>query len=121
MFLYLMSMIVPISSNSSVPLSVEEVMRLLRIRWGVAYDLQLVLREKRLYLQIMWGYLEQQSFPMDEKGYRSNLNKVLEVINRLDQAHRVREWLVNENDKPRVGRALTLPLKGDERLEEFVL
>ena len=44
------------------PLSVDEVMACLRQRWRATYDLQLVVRRRRLYLQVMWAYLEQQSF-----------------------------------------------------------
>ena len=36
----------------------------LQQRWQASYDLQLVVRRGRLYLQVMWAYLEQQSFPM---------------------------------------------------------
>ena len=51
------------------PLSVDEVMACLRQRWRATYDLQLVVRRRRLYLQVMWAYLEQQSFPMDPVSY----------------------------------------------------
>ena len=35
------------------PLSVDEVMACLRQRWRATYDLQLVVRRRRLYLQVM--------------------------------------------------------------------
>ena len=65
------------------PLSVDEVMACLRQRWRATYDLQLVVRRRRLYLQVMWAYLEQQSFPMDLEAYRQHLGEVLDVVNRL--------------------------------------
>ena len=55
--------------SSSVPLVVEEVMDCLRRRWGVTYDLKLLVKGKRVYLQMMWRFLEQKSFPMDEETY----------------------------------------------------
>ena len=54
------------NETPSDPLGVEELIGCLRQRWRATYDLQLVVRRQRLYLQVMWAYLEQQSFPMDE-------------------------------------------------------
>ena len=56
--------------SSLVPLEVEEVMECLRRRWGVTYDLRLLIKRDRIYLQMMWGFMEQQSFPMDEETFR---------------------------------------------------
>ena len=103
------------------PLTVEEVMRCLRSRWNATYDLQLVVRQKRLYLQMMWAYLEQQSFPLDEESYKIHLNEILEIINRLGLSDFVREWLATTPRKPRLGRAISLPLNADGLLGEFVL
>ncbi len=108
-------------SDFSSPLSVDEVIDCIRSRWIWTYDLQLVFRNNRLYLQIMWAYLEQQSFPMDEDDYRKHLNEVLEVINRLGLASLVREWLWTTSQKPKLGRAVALHLDADERLKEFIV
>ncbi len=105
----------------SSPLSVEEVIKSLRENLGATYDIQLVIRKDRLYFQVMWAYLEQQSFPICEEDYRRHINKVLEVVNRLGLAEDVREWIRNVKKKPRVGRAISLQLKGASCLEEFVL
>nr|WP_269623588.1 DUF3067 family protein [Prochlorococcus marinus] len=96
-------------------------MQCLRNRWGVTYDLRLVLKGERFYLQMMWGYLEKQSFPLKEMEYCEKLEKVLEIINRLGKSNLVRHWLLNTKQKPSVGRAISLLLRGDEQLEEFVL
>ena len=93
------------------PRSVDEVMACLRQRWRATSDLQLVVRRRRLYLQVMWAYLEQQSFPMDLEAYRQHLGEVLDVVNRLGLAGEVRQWLGSTRDKPRLGKALSLPLE----------
>ena len=93
------------------PLSVDEVMACLRQRWRATYDLQLVVRRRRLYLQVMWAYLEQQSFPMDLEAYRQHLGEVLDVVNRLGLAGDVRNWLASTRDKPRLGKALSMQLQ----------
>ena len=107
--------------SSSIPLEVEEVMECLRRRWGVTYDLRLLIKRDRIYLQMMWGFLEQQSFPMDEEAFREHLSRTLEIINRGGQSGFVRDWLKNVQAKPRLGKAITLVLPMDQRMEEFVL
>jgi len=109
------------SFSSSIPLEVDEVVGCLRRRWGVTYDLKLLIKRDRIYLQMMWGFLEQQSFPMDEDAFKQHLNKILEIINRGGQSDFVRNWLENVQAKPRLGRAITLPLPMDQRMDEFVL
>ena len=109
------------SFSASIPLEVEEVVACLRRRWGVTYDLKLLIKRDRIYLQMMWGFLEQQSFPLDENTFRENLNRTLEIINRAGQSDFVRNWLENIQAKPRLGRAITLPLPIDQRMSEFVL
>ena len=109
------------SGSSPIPLEVDEVMRCLRRRWGVTYDLKLLIKRDRIYLQMMWGFLEQQSFPLDEEAFRENLNRTLEIINREGQSDCVRNWLKNVQAKPRLGKAIILPLPMDQRTSEFVL
>ncbi len=105
------------------PLRFEEVLELLRSRWQASYDLQLVPRRGRLYLQVMWGYLEQQSFPLDAEAYEARLRELLEVLNGLGVAEQVRQWLSTTRERPRLGKAMSLALEpaGDGRASEFLL
>ena len=111
----------PPFEQSIPPLTVDEVIDLLRERWQASYDMQLVVRRKRMYLQVMWAYLEQQSFPLNEEEYRTHLAQVVDVVNRLGQAGDVRSWLNDTRDRPRLGKALSLQLQGEGRLEEFLV
>ena len=111
----------PAFEQSIPPMTVDEVIDLLRERWQASYDIQLVVRRKRLYLQVMWAYLEQQSFPLNEEEYRTHLAQVVDVVNRLGQAGAVRCWLNDTRDRPRLGKALSLQLQGEGRLEEFLV
>ena len=120
------SVLDPRSSSAIDPLAVEEVIGCLRQRWRATYDLQLVVRRRRLYLHVMWAYLEQQSFPMDENSYRAHLAEVLDVVNRLGLAGEVRNWLLTTRDKPRLGKALSLQLQlegpeSESLLNEFLV
>ena len=114
------------ADDPSSPLGVEELITCLRQRWRATYDLQLVVRRRRLYLQVMWAYLEQQSFPMDESTYREHVAEVLDVVNRLGLAGEVRQWLAETRDKPRLGKALSLQLEAkgpqaESMLREFLV
>jgi Domain of unknown function (DUF3067) len=110
------------SSTPAEPLSREELLAILRRRWQASYDLQLIVRRGRLYLQIMWGYLEQQSFPMSAEAYTARLEELVATLNGLGVAAQVRQWLLTTTDKPRLGRAMSLPLELPEgRAREFLL
>ena len=99
-----------------------ELLQLLRQRWQASYDLQLVQRRGRLYLQVMWAYLEQQSFPLSPPEYAPRLEQLAGVLNGLGAAAQVRTWLRTTTDKPRLGRALGLPLElPPGRASEFLL
>nr|WP_225875636.1 DUF3067 family protein [Cyanobium sp. NS01] len=108
--------------DPSSPLSAEELLGLLRRRWQASYDLQLVQRRGRLYLQVMWAYLEQQSFPLSAEAYAAKLEELTGLLNGLGVAGQVRAWLETTSDKPRLGRALGLALElPPERASEFFL
>jgi hypothetical protein len=112
----------PVPGADGTPLGSAEVLALLRQRWRASYDLQLVQRRGRLYLQVMWGYLEQQSFPLDAEAYGRKLEELVAVLNGLGVAAQVRLWLATTRDRPRLGRAMTLPLELPAgRASEFLL
>ena len=105
----------------AMPLTAAELLSILRERWGASYDLQLHRRAGRLYLQVMWAYLEQQSFPLSEEDYVLRLEQLVEQLNGIGQAEAVRNWLQTTRDKPRLGKALSFPLPDQGRLSEFLL
>ncbi|MEB3233863.1 MAG: DUF3067 family protein [Cyanobacteriota bacterium] len=103
-------------------LSADEVIALLRQRWQASYDLQLVQRRGRLYLQVMWAYQEQQSFPLSPEEYGQHIHELVLVLNSLGVADEVRDWLQHCPDRPRLGKALSLALElPPGRASEFVL
>jgi hypothetical protein len=113
----------PAAGGATGPLRVAEVRELLRARWQASYDLQLVRRRGRLYLQVMWAYLEQQSFPLDTEAYEARLAELLEVLNTLGVAEQVRGWLRTTRERPRLGKAMSLVLEpaAGGRTSEFLI
>lgn len=104
------------------PLSAAELLDLLRRRWQASYDLQLVRRHGRVYVQVMWGYLEQQSFPLSPEQYAARLEEIALTLNGLGVSEQVRRWLATTRDRPRLGKALSLALElPSGRASEFLL
>ena len=104
------------------PLTASEIVALLQQRWQASYDLQLVRRRGRVYLQVMWAYLEQQSFPLNAGEYERHIDELVLVLNSLGVAGAVRSWLQQCPDRPRLGKALSLALElPPGRASEFLL
>jgi hypothetical protein len=59
----------------------EDLRQLLLNKWGVSYDIQLRRTRGKIFLQIMWKYLEQLSFPLNEADYIAHLNAITNYLN----------------------------------------
>jgi hypothetical protein len=110
------------AADPGAPLSGAEVRALLVARWQANHDLRLVQIRGRLYLQVMWNHLEQQSFPLSVEDYADHIERVAAALNDLGLAATVRQWLGSTRDRPRLGKALSLPLEPvSGRASEFLL
>tara|TARA_B100000212_G_scaffold154804_1_gene116442 strand:- start:123 stop:440 length:318 start_codon:yes stop_codon:yes gene_type:complete len=104
-----------------IPLQIDEINYYLENRWGKKYDFRLFKRKNYLYLQMMWKYLGQESFPMTEIEYNEALAEKIEILNRGGYSDEVRNWLRTVNARPRLGRAVSLQLKINEKMKEFLI
>ena len=102
------------------PLQVDEDIHYLIHRWEKKYDFRLFRRGKFVYLQMMWGFLWQESFPLSEDEYKKSIADKIEILNRCGYSEEVREWLKKVNAKPRLGRAVSLQLDLNEKMKEFL-
>ena len=103
------------------PLVVDEIIHYLIHRWGKKYDFRLFKRGKYLYFQMMWRFVGQESFPLNEKEYRKSIADKIEILNRCGYSDEVREWLKKVNLTPRLGRAVSLQLNINEKMREFLI
>tara|TARA_B100000424_G_C22722356_1_gene392246 strand:- start:291 stop:608 length:318 start_codon:yes stop_codon:yes gene_type:complete len=103
------------------PLVVDEIIHYLIYRWGKKYDFRLFKRGKYLYLQMMWGFLGQESFPLNEEEYKKSLADKIEILNRCGYSEEVRVWIKNVKARPRLGRAVSLQLNINEKMKEFLI
>ena len=103
------------------PLEVDEVIFYLENRWGKRYDFRLFKRQNHVYFQMMWKYLEQESFPLTEEDYKNSLADKIEILNRGGYSDQVRNWFMTVDSRPRLGRAVSLQLMVNEKMKEFLL
>ena len=94
---------------------------LLRQKWGVSYDVQLRRTQGKIFLQVMWRYLEQRSFPLSEAEYLAHLEDVASYVTALGAADLLRQQLQTTREKPRLGKAVSFPIDLGQRASEWLL
>ncbi|MEN9217984.1 MAG: DUF3067 family protein [Gloeomargarita sp. DG_2_bins_126] len=98
----------------------QDLRQLLQHKWGYAYDVQLRRFRHRIYFQVMWRYLEQASFPLSEQEYLAHLQEVLLYLYEWQVVDQVWDWLEQTRERPRLGRAVSLPLSLGQRAGEWL-
>ncbi|MEC4986224.1 MAG: DUF3067 family protein [Oscillatoria sp. PMC 1068.18] len=88
----------------------QKLQQLLLNKWGKSYDIQLRKIKGRIYVQVMWKYLEQASFPLSEIEYIEHLNAVSSYLEAWGAVAQVKEYLEKTRDRPRLGKAVSIPL-----------
>lgn len=88
----------------------QELQQLLLNKWGYSYDLQLRRLKGKIYLQVMWKYLEQASFPLSEQEYLEHLNAIVGYLVAWGAIEQVTKYLEKSRENPRVGKAVSIPL-----------
>lgn len=89
----------------------QELHELILQKWGYSYDVQLRRCQGRIWLQVMWRYLEQRSFPLSEAEYLSHLNTLATHFHEWDVIDQVENFIVNNKSRPRLGKAVGMPLE----------
>jgi Domain of unknown function (DUF3067) len=99
----------------------QELRQLLLEKWGHSYDVQLRRTQGKIFLQIMWKYLEQASFPLSEVEYEEHLESVANYLDNLGGAVQVQMFIRETRERPRLGKAVSIPLDLGERATEWLL
>jgi hypothetical protein len=99
----------------------QELQQLLLDKWGYSYDVQLRRIQGKVVMQIMWKYLEQRSFPMSETDYLAHLDEVANYLQAWNSEAQVQEFIARTRDRPRLGKAVTIPIDLGERASEWIL
>ncbi|MGB3692142.1 MAG: DUF3067 family protein [Spirulinaceae cyanobacterium] len=99
----------------------EQLQQLLLSKWGRSYDVQLRRIRGKIFFQVMWKYLEQASFPLSEAEYLAHLDTVSAYLNAWGGVSQVQAFITKARDRPRLGKAISLPLDLGERESEWIL
>ncbi|MGC9504371.1 DUF3067 family protein [Baaleninema sp.] len=88
-------------------------------KWGCSYDLQLRRTQGKVFVQIMWKYLEQASFPLSAQEYLAHLESIAQYINSLGGTETVRTYIARTRERPRLGKAVSIPIELGARASEW--
>jgi Domain of unknown function (DUF3067) len=99
----------------------EELQQLIVAKWGHSYDVQIRRVQRKMWVQIMWKYLEQASFPMTEAEYLEHLDTVASYISAWGGDLQVQRFILSTRDRPRLGKAVNIPIDLGARASEWLL
>lgn len=99
----------------------EELRQLLLNKWGRSYDIQMRRTQGKIFLQVMWKYLEQASFPLSETEYQAHLDTIASYLHELGAAAKVQAFIAETRERPRLGKAVSIPIDLGERASEWLL
>lgn len=99
----------------------KELQEILLNKWGYSYDIQLRQTRGKIFVLIMWKYLEQVSFPLSESEYLDRLDTVSNYLNAWGGAYRVKAYIEKTRERPRLGKAVSIPLDLGELSSEWIL
>ncbi|MCM1983864.1 DUF3067 family protein [Lyngbya confervoides] len=98
-----------------------ELQQLLIGKWGRSYDIQFRRVQGKLYVLVMWRYLEQASFPIGADEYQEHLEAVATYLNGWGVSDQVTQAILETAERPRLGRALSIPVDLGDRASEWLL
>lgn len=99
----------------------KELRNLLLDKWGYSYDLQFRRTKGKIFLQVMWKYLEQASFPLSEAEYQEHLDGIANYLLALGATVQVQTYITQTRERPRLGKAVSIPLDLGERASEWTV
>jgi Domain of unknown function (DUF3067) len=99
----------------------QDLHQLLLGKWGVSYDIQLRRNQGKILVQVMWRYLEQASFPMSETEYFQHLEAIAQYLQAWGRDQQVFDYIRQTREKPRLGKAVSIPLDLGERASEWMI
>lgn len=99
----------------------QELRQLLISKWGRSYDIQVRRTQGKIFILVMWKYLEQVSFPMTETEYLTHLDIVGAYLREWGGVSQVQAYIEQTKERPRLGKAVSIPLELGERASEWIL
>ena len=99
----------------------EQLHQILSEKWGCSYDVQLRKVKGKIFVQVMWKYLEQASFPLSPQEYTEHLNAIANYLNAWGGVEQLQSFIAKTRKRPRLGKAVSMQLDLGERSSEWIL
>jgi hypothetical protein len=99
----------------------QELREIIIAKWEYSYDVQMKKTPNKIYLQVMWKYQEQASFPLSEADYLTHLDTVGGYLSAMGCVDQVRKFIDKTTEKPRLGKAVSILLDLGDRSSEWIL
>ena len=99
----------------------QELRQILLDKWGRSYDIQVRRTQGKFFVQVMWKYLEQLSFPLSEAEYVAHLDQVAEYLAGWSAIEQFRAYVEKTRERPRQGKAVSVPIELGDRASEWLL
>ncbi|NUN65225.1 DUF3067 family protein [Pseudanabaena biceps] len=90
-------------------------------KWDFSYDVQLRKTQGKIFLQVMWRYQEQQSFSMSQAEFITHLDAIASYLSDWGVAEQVQTFIETTKERPRLGKAVSIPLQIGERSLEWLM
>lgn len=90
-------------------------------KWNFSYDVQLRKTQGKIFLQVMWRYQEQQSFSMSEVEFLQHLDAIASYLSDWGVDDQVQTFIKTTKERPRLGKAVSIPLQIGERSLEWLV
>jgi hypothetical protein len=98
-----------------------ELRQILLNKWGRSFDIQLRRAQGKIFVLVMWKYLEQASFPLSEAEYMAHLDAIASYLQAWDSAGYVQTFIEQTRERPRLGKAVSIPIDLGDRASEWIL
>jgi Domain of unknown function (DUF3067) len=98
-----------------------ELREILVSKWGKSYDVQLRRSQGKIFVQVMWKYLEQVSFPMTEEEYLMHLETVASYLRGMGGVAQFQNYVEKTSERPRLGKAVSFALDLGDRRSEWIV
>ncbi|MEQ8962775.1 MAG: DUF3067 family protein [Coleofasciculus sp. C2-GNP5-27] len=99
----------------------QELHQILLSKWGRSYDIQLRRTQGKIFVQVMWKYLEQKSFPLSDAEYLERLDTIAHYLHGWGAVTQVQAYIEQTRERPRLGKAVSIPIEMGERASEWML
>lgn len=99
----------------------SELREIIQNKWGYSFDVQFRRLHGKIFVQVMWRYLEQASFPLSESDYLAHLDQIGSYLEACGGSSQFRQFVQSTRERPRLGKAVSIPIDLGARASEWIL